>query len=241
MVSCQNGRETVIQRCEGGCVDGTCVQGCIDLDSDGCGEGPECLCADCDEADPERSFRADERCNNGKDDDCLVDGEDVENCTCREGDARTCGATDTGDCEYGESRCMGGTWSDCDGEVGPSPEECDGRDNDCDGTADEDGVCQQWAYLHGDLWPMWYNMRVACDPEHRAWWRCKRIHGPRAALCASLGDLYEACITTWDEGRCMAGVYAPTNVLDRLESVWEPVREEILTFARSLEAITRLE
>jgi hypothetical protein len=59
------------------------------------------------------------------------------------------------------------------------------------------GCTGEAAYLHGDLWPMWYNMRVACDPEHRALWRCERIHGEGAAECRSLQDHYEECIGTY--------------------------------------------
>ena len=69
----------------------------------------------------------------------------------------------------------------------------------------------EYAYLHGDLWPYWYNMRVACDPEHRAWWRCERIEGTGAPACAGDKDRYEHCIAEWNGGHCMAGVYAPSD------------------------------
>jgi len=46
----------------------------------------------------------------------------------------------TGPCRAGTQTCSGGTWGACQGEVGPSPEACDGADNDCDGATDEDGT-----------------------------------------------------------------------------------------------------
>jgi|GEM_PF-4671415 len=55
----------------------------------------------------------------------------------------------------------------------------------------------EYAYLHGDLWPMWYNMRVACDPEHKSLWRCERIYGSGAPECNRISALYNECITSW--------------------------------------------
>lgn len=69
-----------------------------------------------------------------------------------------------------------------------------------------------YAYLHGDLWPMWYNMRVACDPEHKALWRCERAHGSGAAECAALQSHYQACQSWASPWPCLNwGVCAPTD------------------------------
>lgn len=43
---------------------------------------------------------------------------------------------DTGECAAGARQCVGGTLT-CAGEIGPVAEVCDGRDNDCDGSIDE--------------------------------------------------------------------------------------------------------
>ncbi len=43
---------------------------------------------------------------------------------------------DTGECTPGTTRCMDGMLI-CEGEVGPSPEVCDGLDNNCNGVEDE--------------------------------------------------------------------------------------------------------
>jgi hypothetical protein len=59
------------------------------------------------------------------------------------------------------------------------------------------GCTGEYAYLHGDLWPMWYNMRVACDPEHKAFWRCERINGAGAAACDEIEAIYGECTAGW--------------------------------------------
>jgi hypothetical protein len=50
---------------------------------------------------------------------------------------QSCGS-DVGECQSGTQTCSGGEWGVCDGEVTASAETCDGLDNDCDGTPDED-------------------------------------------------------------------------------------------------------
>jgi len=65
---------------------------------------------------------------------------DTESCVCNfelDGTSKECSVSnDFGKC-YGEQTCNGPDgWSEC-GANTPAPEECDGKDQDCDGTVDE--------------------------------------------------------------------------------------------------------
>jgi MYXO-CTERM domain-containing protein len=77
----------------------------------------------------------------GQDNDC--DGQTDEGgvCGCKTGQTRPCGTNTTGECKQGVQTCNAGNWSACVGEVKPSAEVCDNKDNDCDGQTDEGGVC----------------------------------------------------------------------------------------------------
>lgn len=52
-------------------------------------------------------------------------------------DPRTCG-TNVGACATGLQHCEQGRWGPCRGSIGPSTETCNGVDDDCDGSIDDD-------------------------------------------------------------------------------------------------------
>ncbi|MFA5413791.1 MAG: MopE-related protein, partial [Patescibacteria group bacterium] len=74
----------------------------------------------------------------GSDNDC--DGSIDEDCECVDEDGRVCG-TDVGACTTGVQYCMGGHWGLCL-SVSPASETCNGADDDCDTTIDEDCECR---------------------------------------------------------------------------------------------------
>jgi hypothetical protein len=97
-----------------------------DLCSDSC--GPVELCGDTEDGD-------------GLDNDC--DGAVDEDCACVYGTVRSCFAgtpelRGIGTCADGTMHCDEfGAWGACTGGAIPSPESCDGADEDCDGSVDD--------------------------------------------------------------------------------------------------------
>jgi hypothetical protein len=85
----------------------------------------------------------------GLDNDCngLIDEGGVCNPPlCTEGTNRSCyhgpaGTEGKGACKAGQQTCSNGVWGPCQGEVLPSPEVCNGKDDDCNGQADEGTLC----------------------------------------------------------------------------------------------------
>ncbi len=110
-------------------------------------EGPEGYVAnhrDCDDGDANIHPGADDICD-GVDNDCS--GAPDEGCPCGVvEEQRSCGeGGDTGVCQPGAQHCVdeggGREWGECAGGVRPEAEECDDRDNDCDGETDEPIPC----------------------------------------------------------------------------------------------------
>ena len=133
-------RSITEERCNGrddDC-DGTVDEG-YDEDGDGY---PRCVADDglfdCDDLDPGVHPAGIDRCD-GVDRNC--DGIIDAACRCEEGAMASCGES-TGACEPGRRICVGGTWSACEGGVvARVNDECDGRDEDCDGHVDEGADC----------------------------------------------------------------------------------------------------
>ncbi|MFK7992246.1 MAG: MopE-related protein [Sandaracinaceae bacterium] len=139
-------RDVTDETCDGldNDCDGTVDEG-YDADEDGyttCGSDPtmpgtpiDPTIVDCDDTAVAINPGAEEICD-GIDNDC--DGSTDPGCDCLVGDERPCGI-DMGVCERGTQTCETGAWGLCEGGVTPGEaESCDGMDEDCDGTIDED-------------------------------------------------------------------------------------------------------
>ncbi|MCK6508359.1 hypothetical protein L6R29_00135 [Myxococcota bacterium] len=126
---------------------------------------------------------AQEVCGDGLDNNC--NGIPDEGCLCQEGKTQECysGPTDTkgiGACLVGIQTCQDGRWSECRGEQGPTPERCNGLDDDCNGQVDEGcGTCRS-----GDV--------KACAPATPNDKRNKGICRDGYQICS--GGSWSACI-----------------------------------------------
>ena len=82
--------------------------------------------------------------------------------------AGACGETNVGQCKYGMefNLCAGGQysgWHGCDAIV-PVPEICDGKDNDCDGEADEGLKTLYFQDADGDAFGNPFVQKLTCNP-----------------------------------------------------------------------------
>ncbi len=75
----------------------------------------------------------------GLDNNC--DGKIDDMCACKGGETRPCGSS-VGECKPGTETCStAGVWGACMGAIGPKPETCNMKDDNCNGMVDEGDVC----------------------------------------------------------------------------------------------------
>lgn len=65
-----------------------------------------------------------------------LDETDAGMAVCEDGATEICEGDSEGACDPGRRTCERGRWSACEGAVTPTPETCNGADDDCDGTRD---------------------------------------------------------------------------------------------------------
>ena len=108
---------------------------------------------------------------------CQTDSAEAA-CQCLAGEERSCGQN-VGECRVGSQRCgTEGAWGECVGEVRPTAEVCDGKDNDCDGLIDQGPVVD----LVDDL---------------SSSWRLHGTDGGYALVHSRAADGGEALLVTW--------------------------------------------
>jgi hypothetical protein len=109
---------------------------------------------------------------------------------CDTGESKVCG-TETGVCSEGIVECNNlGIWGECQGSIGPSQEECNGLDDNCDGEIDDGIDCSCAAGEErecGTDTGQCHSGTQTCSEEGR-WGECLNGIGPRPEECNGLDD-----------------------------------------------------
>ncbi|MDX9723895.1 MAG: MopE-related protein [Myxococcota bacterium] len=141
---------------------------------------------------------------NGIDDDCNGFIDNDLSCDCVSGQSQVCGS-DVGACQQGSSVCVDGAWSDCD-HLGPSPETCNGVDDDCNGAIDDACVCHLGTrvMVDNDLPGSGYSEERA---ENWTNYAVNACHGTYRYLSSTVGDGSRRGKAFWRPTLPIAGYY----------------------------------
>jgi hypothetical protein len=133
------------------------------------------------------------------------DGVPGDGCACTSGDTRDCyglGLTSPtlgkGICKKGTQTCTGGKWGACVGQQTPLPEQCNGKDDDCNGVVDDLTQGEGDACATGQPGVCAAGVRRCAQlPAGGAALQCLPVTGPSAEVCNGLDD---NCDGQVDEG-----------------------------------------
>ncbi len=162
----------------------------------------------------------------GIDNDCngqIDEGGVCNHPVCNSGDVKSCydgpaGTAGNGACKSGTQTCSGGFWGPCTGQVLPTPEVCNNKDDDCNGTVDNGTLCGSGdACTSGICLPTTCNSENArcptgftcnsgtkkCDPDP-----CPTTACPAGQVCQNGTACKDPCdgVTCGQGSACSGGV-----------------------------------
>lgn len=123
----------------------------------------------------------------GKDNDCDATIDESLTQPCYSGPSGTAGV---GVCKAGTQTCSGGTWGTCLGEILPSAEICDGKDNNCNGQTSPRSMRRTWRSPMSRQRHSSAQLRPASSPS-----KSRVTLAPRPRISASCSTLMDEPIS----------------------------------------------